>query len=234
MMDPDRFPLACLIRRERTSRAWSMERLAMAVNEAAARERTHRGSNRQTVCNWERGQVPHPDTLRWIAAALGVPVERLAEAKAVQVRLTRRQLLGPAARAGGALVLPARGGGRDHVSCALAAHCTERYVEAQRSTALRELGEPQRAVSLFESELEHWPSHYHRDRGFFLSQLALAYAANGDPEQAAAAGQEAVRIVRGTGCARTLSRLTDLDGRLAEHQTLPAVRELREALAATA
>jgi transcriptional regulator with XRE-family HTH domain len=77
-----------------------MGRLAMAVNEAAVRERTHCGSNRQTVCNWERGQVPHPDTLRWIAAALGVPVEPMAEARTVQVRLTRRQLIGNAALGG--------------------------------------------------------------------------------------------------------------------------------------
>ncbi|MEA2618839.1 MAG: hypothetical protein QOE72_4622 [Chloroflexota bacterium] len=110
MMDPDRFPLACLIHRERGSRAWSLEKLATAVTEAAARERTYCGATRQTVFNWEGGQIPHPDTIRWIAAALGVPVERLAAARAVQMRLTRRQLLRHAALAGGALVAPGAAG----------------------------------------------------------------------------------------------------------------------------
>ncbi len=122
------------------------------------------------------------------------------------------------------------GDAADQIPSELGSFCTERHIEAQRATALLELGQAQLAVSLFERELALWPASFERDRGLFLAQYALAHLANDDPEQAATIGRDAAQIAQSSRCARTLARLGDLDRRLASHGSLPAVREFRESL----
>jgi tetratricopeptide (TPR) repeat protein len=130
-----------------------------------------------------------------------------------------------------ALHLVMAGDEGDHVASELGGFCTERHIEAQRATAMLELGQPQLAVSVFERELALWPASFERDRGLFLSNCALAHLANDDPDQAATIGRDAAQIAQSTRCARTLARLGDLDRRLASHGSLPAVQDFRESLA---
>jgi hypothetical protein len=53
---------------------------------AAQQEGTFSGATRQSVLGYERGRIPHPDPLRWLAAALGLPFEEVAAAARKQRR----------------------------------------------------------------------------------------------------------------------------------------------------
>lgn len=60
----------------RTGVPMSRVELAERIREIAAAQGTYSGCNEQQVRRWERGDhVPYTDPIRWIAAALGVPVE---------------------------------------------------------------------------------------------------------------------------------------------------------------
>lgn len=100
-----RGPLSELIREARTRRGLSLENLATLLRTAARTERRTCEATRQTVHNWEsKGQLPHPETLRWLSVALEVPLDQLVAARQAQMDLTRRQLLKGAAAMGGALL----------------------------------------------------------------------------------------------------------------------------------
>jgi transcriptional regulator with XRE-family HTH domain len=73
------------------------------MHAAAQQEGIHCGVTRQTILSYQRGRVPHPDALRWVAAALGLPLDELAAA-AEQQRRYRLELrvLGSAGLPGGA------------------------------------------------------------------------------------------------------------------------------------
>jgi hypothetical protein len=71
---------------------------------------------------------------------------------------------------------------------------------------------------------------YH-DHGYFTSQLALAYAADGDAEQAATVGLRAVPVARTTNSVRTQRELRRLVRRL-DHAPGGGARELRHQVAA--
>jgi len=73
--------LAALISELRSRSSLSLNDVAVRVRRAASREGTGAcGVTRHTVHKWERGTVPRPDSLRWLAAALEVPVEALVSA----------------------------------------------------------------------------------------------------------------------------------------------------------
>ncbi len=56
------------------------------MHTAARDEGTHSGATRQAVLGYERGRIPHPDALRWLAAALGLPLDEVAAAARRQRR----------------------------------------------------------------------------------------------------------------------------------------------------
>src|SRR6266508_3330918 len=89
----ERLPLAGLIVQERRSQSLALADVAARVKKAAEDEGKHSGATRQTAHNWERGQIPRPDSLRWLARALGLPTERLADAATRQAAMRRRELL---------------------------------------------------------------------------------------------------------------------------------------------
>ncbi len=60
------------------------------MRKAAQDEGLYCGADPQTIHEYERGRIPHPDPLRWLAVALGLPVQQLAMA-ARQQRLNRRR-----------------------------------------------------------------------------------------------------------------------------------------------
>ncbi|MGH8884999.1 MAG: helix-turn-helix domain-containing protein [Egibacteraceae bacterium] len=108
--------------------------------------------------------------------------------------------------------------------------CTEVYIELQRANGWLELGHPPRAIDLFERQLPKLPAVQQRDLGVYRARLARAYAANRDPEQAAAVGRQALAVGRDTGSARIFAELQRLDAALADYGDLPAVSEFHEAL----
>ncbi|MGH2731523.1 MAG: hypothetical protein ACRDJG_00980 [Actinomycetota bacterium] len=79
-------PLAQLISEARQRQSLSLSGAARAMHKAAQEEGTHCGATRQTILGYERGRIPHPDTLRWLAAAVGLPVDEVAAAAQKQRR----------------------------------------------------------------------------------------------------------------------------------------------------
>jgi tetratricopeptide (TPR) repeat protein len=113
----------------------------------------------------------------------------------------------------------------------LTSYCTPTYVEMEAADCWMTLGQPDKAIAIFERGLAAWPPEYQRDRGVHLARLAVAHAANRDPEQACAVAWEALTIAANTGSARAITELRRAAGRLSRCD-LPAVEELRESLAA--
>lgn len=103
------------------------------------------------------------------------------------------------------------------------------HVHAQRGQALSLLGEHAPAADAFTRALRVLPPGYRRDRGYVLSQSALAHLRADEPEQAALAGLKALPLASTTGSARTFRTLSAVDGLLPPTSTQPHVREYREA-----
>jgi tetratricopeptide (TPR) repeat protein len=79
--DDDTPGLAALIIELRACLSLSLNDVALRVRAAALAEGvTACGVTRHAVHKWERGTVPRPDSLRWLAVALEVPVEVLVRA----------------------------------------------------------------------------------------------------------------------------------------------------------
>jgi hypothetical protein len=107
-MDPEpleRLPLAGLIVEQRRCQSLSLADVAALVRKSAEDEGKQSGATRQTAHNWERGQIPRPDSLRWLARALGLPTERMASAAAQQAAMRRRELLRTATVLAGAILV---------------------------------------------------------------------------------------------------------------------------------
>ncbi|MFI6284993.1 hypothetical protein ACIBCM_09585 [Streptomyces sp. NPDC051018] len=100
----------------------------------------------------------------------------------------------------------------------------------QRANCWIDLGEPWRAVRLFEDEIDALPQIYRNDRGVYLARLARAYAVAGEPERGAEAGIKALAIVAQTGSARTLTELAAMARIVGARQQLPAVATFTERL----
>jgi transcriptional regulator with XRE-family HTH domain len=103
---PGLLPLAELIAGQRQRLSLSLEGTRKRMQQAADLEGKYCGATRQTIRAIERGdRIPHPDSLRWLAVGLDLPIEQVASA-ARQQRMKRRQLLQGAAALGGAALLP--------------------------------------------------------------------------------------------------------------------------------
>lgn len=107
-------------------------------------------------------------------------------------------------------------------------YCTPAYIELQRANCWIDLGDPLRAVQLFEDEIAALPQVYRNDRGVYLARLARAYGKAGEPEQGAVAATEALVIAARTGSARTLAELTVVSRVVESRQSVPAVAEFIE------
>jgi len=98
-------PLAELVAKQRERLSLSLEETAQRVQSAASSEDTYCAFTRQTMYEIERGRIPHPRNLRWLAAGLDLPIEQVTEA-ARQQRMKRRVFLRDTALAASALLLP--------------------------------------------------------------------------------------------------------------------------------
>jgi transcriptional regulator with XRE-family HTH domain len=79
-------PFAQLISEARQRQGLSLNGVARAMHAAARNEGTHCGTTRQAILGYERGRIPHPDGLRWLAAAVGLPLEQVTAAAGQQRR----------------------------------------------------------------------------------------------------------------------------------------------------
>jgi transcriptional regulator with XRE-family HTH domain len=89
---------------------------------------------------------------------------------------------------------------------------------------------PAKSIAMFEDALRAWPRDQARTRGLHQASLALACAAAGQPERAAAEGLAALDIARTTRSDVTAQELARLDRRLAACDA-PAAADFREAFA---
>ncbi|MGW1071478.1 hypothetical protein [Streptomyces sp. NPDC002537] len=102
-------------------------------------------------------------------------------------------------------------------------YCTPTYIEIQRANCWIDLGDPRRAIELFERELEELPKVYRNDRGVYLARLARAYVTAREPDSGAEAALKALGIVRQTRSARTFAELSTLASAMESQRSLPTV-----------
>ncbi len=108
------------------------------------------------------------------------------------------------AQAGACACERCRGEGTDDAPWGM--YCTLGYVAMQEATGWMELGEPGRAVMIFERELAGYPACDQVDTGVFRARLALAYAQDGRADRAASTALGAWDIACATGSWRARSR----------------------------
>jgi tetratricopeptide (TPR) repeat protein len=109
--------------------------------------------------------------------------------------------------------------------------CTRAYVEMQRGWCWLRLGQPAKAKVALDSAIRSLPPVYRRDRGVALSALATAFAAIGEPGQAAAAAMQALGVARDAGSERIIGMVIPAATALAPYRSMDTVAQLREALA---
>ena len=110
-------------------------------------------------------------------------------------------------------------------------YCTPSYIEIQRANCWLTTGKPKRAIALYEESLHTLPVVYQRSRASALSQLAVAYMADGQFEQAASVARTALPIARGGGSLRIVDDLKGVGRELVPHQNLDGVAALLYELA---
>src|SRR5262249_49854790 len=93
-----------------------------------------------------------------------------------------------------------------------------------------EAGKPQQAAELYGQVLSAGGLS-RRDRGYFLARRTSSLALAGEPDEAAAAGLEAVQLASATSSQRTQRELMRALAALKPWRTRPGPRALREALA---
>jgi tetratricopeptide (TPR) repeat protein len=109
--------------------------------------------------------------------------------------------------------------------------CTPGYVEMQRGRCWLRLGRPMKAMTAFESALLSLPPVYRRDRGVALSGQAAAFAAIGEPGEAATAAIQALSVARDAGSERIVNMVIPVATALAPYRHMEAVAGFHEALA---
>jgi len=86
-------------------------------------------------------------------------------------------------------------------------------------------------MAAFGSALLSLPPVYRRDRGLALSGQAAAFAAIGEPSEAATAAMQALSVARDAGSDRIISMVTPVATALSPYRSIEAVARLHEVLA---
>jgi transcriptional regulator with XRE-family HTH domain len=109
---------------------------------------------------------------------------------------------------------------------------TPDYLEIQRGHCWLAAGQPKKAIPLYEDCLRTLPTVYQRNRAATLTRLAVAYAADSQPEQAANTARAALPVARSTGSKRIVGEIKNVGTELIPHRALPAVATLLDELEA--
>jgi hypothetical protein len=83
---------------------------------------------------------------------------------------------------------------------------------------------------LYEEGLRSLPAVYQRNRAAALSQLAMAYVADGQLEQAASTAHAALPVARSSGARRILEEIKGVSAELVPHRPLQGVAALLDDL----
>lgn len=108
-------------------------------------------------------------------------------------------------------------------------HYDRTLLTMQTAICCCEAGQPGRAAEQYRLHLDDEQFSY-RDQGYFLSLMAGALAQASEPTDAAAAGQQAMKVAVETTSQRTMHELARVCMLLEPWQQQPAVQELREAV----
>jgi transcriptional regulator with XRE-family HTH domain len=111
-------------------------------------------------------------------------------------------------------------------------YCTPGYIEIQRGHCWLATGQPKKAISLYEDSLRTLPTVYQRNRAATLTRLAVAYAADSQPEQAANTAHAALPVARSAGSNRIVGEIKNVGTELIPYRALPAVAALLDELEA--
>jgi transcriptional regulator with XRE-family HTH domain len=111
-------------------------------------------------------------------------------------------------------------------------YCTPDYIEIQRGHCWLATGQPKKAISLYEDSLRTLPTVYQRNRAATLTRLAVAYAADSQPEQAANTAHAALPVARSAGSKRIVGEIKNVSNELVPYRALPAVAALLDELEA--
>ncbi|MGH3450000.1 MAG: hypothetical protein ACRDQW_04585 [Haloechinothrix sp.] len=109
-------------------------------------------------------------------------------------------------------------------------YCTPGHIEIQRASCWLTTGRSKKAVTLYEDGLRTLPAVYQRNRAAALSQLAVAYIADGQLEQAASTAHAALPVARSAGSRRIFEEIKGVSAQLMPHRPLPAVAALLDEL----
>ena len=109
-------------------------------------------------------------------------------------------------------------------------YCTPGHIEIQRASCWLATGKPKKAITLYEDALRTLPPVYQRNRAAALSQLAVAYLADGQLEQAASTAHAALPVARSSGAGRILEEVKSVSAELALHRPLQPVAALLDDL----
>lgn len=105
-------------------------------------------------------------------------------------------------------------------------YCTPSYIEIQRANCWLVGGKRERAIVLYEQSLQGLSVVYQRSRAAALSQLAVAYASNGQLDQAARAARAALPVARSGGSMRIVEEIVSTGRGLAPHKKIQEVAAL--------
>jgi transcriptional regulator with XRE-family HTH domain/tetratricopeptide (TPR) repeat protein len=111
-------------------------------------------------------------------------------------------------------------------------YCTPGYIEIQRGHCWLASGQPKKAISVYEDSLRTLPTVYQRDRAATLTRLAVAYAVDSQPEQAANTAHAALPVARSAGSNRIVGEIKNVGTELIPYRALPAVATLLDELEA--
>jgi transcriptional regulator with XRE-family HTH domain len=111
-------------------------------------------------------------------------------------------------------------------------YCTPDYIEIQRGHCWLASGQPKKAISVYEDSLRTLPTVYQRNRAATLARLAVAYAADSQPEQAANTAHAALPVARSAGSKRIVGEIKNVGTELIPYRSLPVVAALLDELEA--
>jgi len=103
------------------------------------------------------------------------------------------------------------------------------YVTVHEARCRAALGHHAEAAALYAEAIAGIPDRMCRDRGVYTARMALAQAAAGDIDAAAAGGLTALNVAQATSSGRTITELRRLDSAVARHRTRGTIA-LHEAL----